>query len=108
MLKKIHRLTQKEFQEVWDTGKRHHNQYVTMVIAPSQTFKAAVVVGKKVSKLAVVRNHLRRQFYGVIETVVPVDSCQKNILLIIKPPLAKLPARERRELVAVEIKKLLL
>lgn len=107
MLKKQHRLTRKEFTIVWDTGRRHHSQYLTLVLAPSETFKAAVVVGKKVSASAVDRNRLRRQFYGVLESTIPIDHYQGTILLIAKPSLSKLSACERREIVATEIKTLL-
>jgi len=107
MLKKQYRLTRKEFTAVWDTGRRHHSQYLTLVVTPSETFKAAVVVGKKVSAAAVDRNRLRRQLYGVIESTIPIDHYQGAMLLIAKPLLSKISTRERREIVVTEIKKLL-
>lgn len=107
MLKKAHRLSKKEFDVAWNTGRRYQSPYLTIVVAPSETFQAAAVVGKKVAKLAVDRNRLRRQVYGALERTIPLHTYQGAILVITKPPFATLPVRERRVVVENELKKLL-
>ena len=66
MLQKQQRLTTKEFDHYYQTGRRLHGQYVGIIYNPSDEFHGAVVVGKKVYKKAVLRNRLRRQVYAVL------------------------------------------
>ncbi len=53
---------------VYKRGKTVRSQYFSVRSAPSnrQTYRAAVVVSKKVSKSAVVRNRIRRRLYEAI------------------------------------------
>jgi len=95
MLAKAHRLPRSEFNRIFQLGKTHHNQYFTLITSPTQTFKGAVVVGKKVAASAVERNRYRRQLYGVLErTLFPTPP--RALIMIVKPPFAKLTAAERR------------
>ena len=63
MLPKKNRLTVKEFQEAFRNGKRFHGVYTTIIYMPHTSYKAAVVVSKKVTTKKPVRNTLRRRYY---------------------------------------------
>lgn len=47
-------------------GKRAHSPLYTIVYSPSPTFHASVVVSKKVARLAVDRNKIRRRIYDIL------------------------------------------
>lgn len=91
MLAKKYRLNRPEFNEYFKCGQRFHSDIATIIHTPSPTFKASVVVGKKVSKQAVVRNRLRRQVYGVFdELLVEHHELMTGIfILILKPSASK-------------------
>ena len=74
MLKKIHKISQKEFQPLLKTGKYNQNQFFTLVsgVLPEKTlnnkgFKCAVVTSKQVSKKAIERNRVRRRIYSIMQ-----------------------------------------
>ena len=94
MLKKRERLTTKQFNECFRSGARYHSQYFQLVHAPSPTFHAAVVVGKKVAGKATARNRLRRQLYGRLYHLHTSTGLRGTFILIAKPPLRSLPQRE--------------
>ena len=64
MLRKTERLPRSDFLPFFKTGKRFHGANLSIVYTPYPTFHAAVVVSKKVSKLAVTRNTIRRRLYA--------------------------------------------
>lgn len=66
MLSKKERLTSKMFDRFFKSGQRQNSDLWQIVYAPATKFQAAVVVGKKVDKLAVKRNKLRRQVYNLL------------------------------------------
>ena len=68
MLAKQHRLTVADFKQLPRTGKHFHRTLVHIQWVPSPTKKVAIIVSKKVSKKAVVRNKIRRMLYGVVES----------------------------------------
>jgi ribonuclease P protein component len=66
MLSKKERLTRDEFNQFFTRGRRFHSPSLQIIFSPHDTFHAAVVVSKKVSKLAVKRNKLRRRIYDIV------------------------------------------
>lgn len=84
MFKKSERLSRSEFSEYFRIGKRHHFSHCTIITAPHQTRKAAVVVGKKVAKSAVRRNTIKRRVYAALRALLPA-SHQGVIIILIKP-----------------------
>lgn len=64
MLKKSERLARADFLPFFKSGKRFHSDHLQLIYAPGPSFHASVVVSKKVSKLAVVRNTVRRRIYA--------------------------------------------
>lgn len=100
MLKKTERLSRIEFSRYFKSGKRSNSEYLTIVQSPAPVFKAAVVVGKKVFKEAVDRNRLRRQIYALLQTKKTGTGVY---LILVKPPLTKLKNKERLQVVATEL-----
>ncbi|MFN3188243.1 MAG: ribonuclease P protein component [Candidatus Paceibacteria bacterium] len=102
MLPKNARLSRQEFSTVFARPqKRTHFPECSIYYTPSPTFKASVVVGKKVAKLAVVRNRLRREVYGALQTQLFGDvDLQGNYIFIFKPSFAKLSKAKRQAVVS--------
>lgn len=87
MIAKIHRFTTALFDRVFRKSKRIHVNGFTFSLSPVRRGvqpRFAVVVGKKVSKLAVVRNRLRRQLYEIIRHNLVGKVMDKNVIFIYK------------------------
>jgi ribonuclease P protein component len=69
MLKKVERVSRAGFDAFFKKGKRHYSEHATLVFSSFPTFHGSVVVSKKVSKLAVKRNTLRRRVYAQLATL---------------------------------------
>jgi len=100
MLRKSNRLTKKQFDDYFAVGKRFHFPYCTIIYHPHNTNLGAVVVGKKVSKRAVVRNRLRRRAYAILRQQMKSSVMTGVFIILIKPTLTTLP----RKVAALEIK----
>ncbi len=64
MLSRLNRLTQnKDFQRIYDHGKTHRSPYLMIKVLENELSinRLGIVVNKKVSKKAVVRNKVKRQ-----------------------------------------------
>lgn len=85
MLHKQQRLNTKAFEEHFKTGKRYHSPNLQLIHLPAFEFHGAVVVGKKVYKQAVKRNHLRRQLYGVLYRAAKAGLINGTFMMIVKP-----------------------
>lgn len=71
-----------------------------------RNWRAAVVVSKKVSKSAVVRNRIRRRIYGALQLQAPnIDSNYDLVFQAFSPELAAMPAPELQRLVAGQLLK---
>lgn len=88
MLKKKERLTKKEFDRFFSSGRRYHTPLLTMVHTPTEDFHGAVVVGKKVFKMAVDRNRLRRRLYNILYRLSQEKEL-KGVYIILTKPEAK-------------------
>jgi len=104
MLSKSARLSRAEFSVVFTRPeKRVHISECSIYYASSPTFKASVVVGKKVAKLAVQRNRLRREVYAQIQTALQNDTAlHGQYIFILKPPYTKL-SKAKRKTVIIEL-----
>lgn len=85
MLKKKERLTKKEFDRFFSSGKRRHSDLFTLVHADDPVFHGAVVVGKKVFKKAVDRNRLRRRVYNALYRLSRENDLQGVYIILTKP-----------------------
>lgn len=73
MLPKNNRITRKEFPVASTQGFRVFSPFFTVVVYKNKenTTKATIVVSKKISKSAVVRNKTKRVFYEVVQRFIP-------------------------------------
>lgn len=85
MLAKKERLDRKEFDRFFASGRRFHTKNLQLIYSPHPTFHGSVVVGKKVFKLAVRRNRLRRQLYAALYQVKVRDERTGVYIVLAKP-----------------------
>lgn len=98
MLSKINRHSRAEFSAVFSRpAKRSHLPDYSLYYSSSPTFKASVVVGKKVEKLAVDRNRLRREIYAQLQNhYLSHPALVGSYIFIIKLPYAKKTKAQRQ------------
>lgn len=96
MLKKKDRLTKKEFDRFFSSGRRLHSPLFTLVHSQNESFHGAVVVGKKVFKKAVDRNRLRRRVYNIIYRLSRENKLAGVYIVLVKPIAAKATFGELR------------
>lgn len=100
MLPKSKRLGTKAFTEIMEKGRSFHNPFLILKVIPSLSESVfALSVPKKVSKLAVDRNKIKRQIYSIIEDIDYKPGYK--IVLIIKVGFDKLSFKDLQ----VEIQK---
>jgi len=85
MLKKRDRLTKKEFERYFSSGKRLHSPLLQLIYTKGDAFHGAVVVGKKVHKKAVDRNTLRRRLYSILYNHMKEEALSGVHIIIAKP-----------------------
>jgi ribonuclease P protein component len=66
MLPKKERLSREAFNRFFSAGKRINTTSFQVVYAVNPNFHASVVVSKKIARLAVERNRIRRQIYDMV------------------------------------------
>lgn len=89
MLKKSERVARTDFNTFFKKGKRLHGEHWMAVVAPYPTFHASVVVSKKVSKQAVLRNTYRRRVYAQLYTLKK-QQFKGVVIVTLKPSFALL------------------
>jgi ribonuclease P protein component len=82
MLPKSIRFTSLLFDRVFRKAKRVSFGSYLFLVSDSRLPHFSVVVGKKISKKAVVRNRLRRQLYEIIRQEISFSLTNKNIILL--------------------------
>ena len=97
MLKKKERLTKKEFDRSFSSGRRYHSPVLTLIHEPGDNFHGAVVVGKKVYKKAVDRNRLRRRLYNVLYRLSRANELTGTHILLTKPTAKDLSFAQLKE-----------
>ena len=104
MLRKTERLPRSAFLPFFKNGKRFHGANLSVVYTPYHSFHAAVVVSKKVSKLAVGRNLIRRRLYGQLRQL----RTQKPgvYIVTVKPTFASLSRKAMKEEASALIERL--
>lgn len=96
MFKKAQRLTKRQFDEYYKSGRRFHGQYLQVLFTTHDHFHAAVVVGKKVYKKAHDRNRLRRRLYGFLYQQKLAKKRKGVYIVLVKPGAATVPYQEVR------------
>lgn len=82
---------------VYSNGRTVRSQLGALKFAPNprrQTYRAAVVVSKKNSKLAVVRNRIRRRVYEAIRLYTPETCSLDMIFTVFSDQLATISSEE--------------
>jgi ribonuclease P protein component len=90
MLPRTARLTRGDFSHYFAVGTRSHSPFATVIVAPSQVPHGAVVVSKKVAKLAVERNLLRRRVYHLVAAAL---AAQPAVCIVLLKPAARTVSR---------------
>lgn len=72
MLPKKNRLSQAEFKQYKKPAIKENAQSLFVEFTPGNKFKGSVVVSKKVSTKAVVRNRIRRVLYAILSQNCPI------------------------------------
>lgn len=66
MLKKKERLNREAFNRFFAAGTRLHSPSLQVIYTPHEELYATVVVPKKIERLAVRRNKIRRRIYDIL------------------------------------------
>lgn len=103
MVNKKNRLSRSDFSRFFLLGKRIHTPYIQIIYTPSPSFSVAVVVSKKVSKKAVVRNKIKRRVYEILRLYY--KSYKKNgvYIIIIKPTIQNISFKDLKEHIQIFI-----
>lgn len=93
MLKKTQRLSKQKVQYLLRKGNYFSNSYLGIKCLPNkvQIHRFSVIISKKTLPTAVDRNRLRRQLYELIRLNPLNLSNHFDCLIVVKPPLLKLP-----------------
>lgn len=85
MFAKAYRVGRADFDDLLKSRIRYHGEFCTLIYTPTLPFAVSVVVSKKVSKLAVKRNLIRRRVYGRVRTVLKTLPNNGVYIFLIKP-----------------------
>ena len=97
MLPKKKRLSREEFNRFFSLGKRTHTVHTTIVYVPHPTLHASVVVSKKVSTRAVVRNKVRRRIYDIVKNYERKEGVVGVFIFLTKKGVERLPYHALKE-----------
>ncbi len=82
---------------VYAKGETIRNNYCALKVLPTRPgkpYRVAVVVSKKVSKSAVVRNRIRRRIYEVVRTATNDTFNVDVVITVFSEQLAAMPINE--------------
>lgn len=94
----------KDFQKVFKKGKGLRENLITLkwVNNNLETSRFGIVISKKISKKAVLRNKIRRRLREEIKKILPHFKKGIDIVIIANPGATK----EKREKIAEDLKKI--
>ncbi len=94
---------------VYTNGKSIRNPYGVLKYVSNprrNTWRAAVVVSKKVHKSAVVRNRIRRRVYEILRTTLPNDMSPTDIVFIAHTSqIATVPHEKIQQIIVSQLEK---
>ena len=92
MLKKINRISREvEIKEVLNSGRYLHTDFwMRKFIIKNEGKKVLIIISKKVAKLAVERNRMRRLVYEVIRKNLEKLPEGIRMVLVVKKPYEKI------------------
>jgi ribonuclease P protein component len=95
MIKRAHRFHgNNSLRAVYRRAQTVRGPLLSLKVVANQRpagYRAAVVVSRKVSKLAVVRNRIRRRIYEIIRAQASQLSASDLVITVFGPELATLP-----------------
>ena len=92
MLKKKERLNREAFNRFFAAGTRLHSPFLQIVYTPHEELHASVVVPKKIERLAVRRNKIRRRIYDILRRTL--HGRRGGIYIVIVKPGVQSPSYE--------------
>ena len=90
MLSKKNRLKKnKDFNKIFKKGKKINEEVLLLIILKNnlKETKVGVVINKKVSKKAVIRNKIKRRIYNSIRNKLPEIEKGFDFLIIVRPEI---------------------
>jgi ribonuclease P protein component len=90
MLPKKERLSRVAFNRFFSVGKRQHTPSLQVVFAPNPGLHVSVVVSKKIAKLAVTRNRIRRRIYDIVRKFRTKKEVRGVFIFMVKSPVVKM------------------
>lgn len=84
-------------------GRIARSAFCILKAAPNsrrQRYRVAVVVSKKVSKSAVIRNRIRRRVYAAVQGMVADESAFDLIFTVTNPQLAVIPEKQLKNTIS--------
>ncbi len=94
MLPKKERLSRAEFNRFFSVGKRQHTPSLQIVFAVDSGLHVSVVVSKKIAKLAVTRNRIRRRIYDIVRNYRTKENVHGVFIFMVKSPVVKMKYEE--------------
>jgi len=88
------RLSRQEIENVLKQGKRVSGALFSVASLPADTERYAVVVGKKVSNKAVVRNKVRRRIRNILPQQIATKT---HVVVHAKPTTLRAPYTDYKE-----------
>ena len=82
---------QRDFERLFDAGKRYHHQLLVTVVCPrpdTAPARAAFIVGRRVDKRAVVRNKLKRRMRETWRRELASIEDAVDVAFVARPPAA--------------------
>lgn len=107
MLSRKHRFHgRRSLQAVYREGKTHRSEYFSVKVLKKtkSNYRSAVVVSKKVSKSAVVRNRIRRRIYEQLRGLVSPDSPHDIMVIVYSNEILNFSDSELSKQIKIQLK----
>ena len=108
MLSKKNRLKKnKDFNKIFKKGKKINEEVLLLIILKNnlKETKVGVVINKKVSKKAVIRNKIKRRIYNSIRNKLPEIEKGFDFLIIVRPEIKEKSFFEINKIINKSLKK---
>jgi len=109
MLKKENRLhLDKDFDYIFKNGQSFYNNVFGLKVATTEleVFRLGILISTKVSKKAVVRNRIKRQFREIIQQELPRLKKGHDLIIIVLPRIVTEKSLEIKSLLIFSLQKL--
>ncbi len=108
-MNKSHRiLKNREFTKIIRSGKKLYTQNLSVYYCKtSNPYHIGITVSKKVSKLAVTRNLIKRRIVAAINEISLDNNFHQDVVIIVKPTTHNIEYQEIKDQISFIFKKLL-